>query len=448
MARRLVNVDRETPLLLPPSIQEWLPHDDMARMVVDASTLVSESEMRFNWKGCGSEQYPPQMMLALLIFCYSGGVFSSRKIERATYRDVAVRYITGDTHPDHDTIARFRRENGALFKTCFARVLELAREMGVKRVGNVAIDGSKVEANASKKRVRALDRLREDIPNFEKRVDDLTAQAEKADHAEAGKATDDRLPERLSKATRRRDELRRAMETLKQRTLRDATQREQERNDFDSNGPGEPPRKRSNEPAEADNTNLTDPDARLLPGKKGGYQPAYNVQLSVQADCTAPLILATTVCDQSSDRRQLEPMVERTIAACPETCRVLVDCGYDNSAQIHKMESKHGVVIYCPPEERESDKKAARQSAARQRTIDFREGMRACMRSEFGRKAKRIRGTTVEPVIGWIKDTIGFRRFHLRGLVKVGLEWDLVCLGFNLRLLHRLQNGGKTATAG
>ena len=445
MAKRLVNIDRETPLLLPPAIQEWIPHDDMARLVVDAAALVSENEMRFNWKGCGSEQYPPQMMLALLIFCYSGGVFSSRKIERATYRDIAVRYITGDTHPDHDTIARFRRENGALFKACFARVLELAREMNIKRVGNVAIDGSKVEANASKKRVRALDRLREDIPTFEKRVDELTAQAEKADLAEAGKAGDDRLPERLSKATHRRDELRRAMETLKQRALRDAARRKHERDDFNPEGPGEPPRKLSGQPADADNTNLTDPDAGLLPGKKGGYLPAYNVQLSVQADCTAPLILAATVCDQPGDRRQLEPMIEKTMAACPETSRVLVDCGYDNSAQIHKMESKHGVVIYCPPEERDYGKKAARHSKARQRTIDFREGMRACMRSGFGREAKLLRGTTVEPVIGWIKDTIGFSRFHLRGLAKVGLEWDLVCLGFNLHLLHRLRKSARTA---
>jgi len=229
MARRMVNIDRSTPLLLPPSIQDWIADDDMARLVVDAVALVGEQDMRFNWKGTGSEQYPPQMMLALLVFCYSAGIFSSRRIERATHRDVAVRFITGDTHPDHDTIARFRRENAPLFKACFMRVLELAREMRIKRIGAIAIDGTKLEANASKKRVRSYGQIQERLPKFDKLVEELAARAEKTDAAEAGDPDGDRLPGRLAQATKRRDELRQAMQILEERSRRESARREAER---------------------------------------------------------------------------------------------------------------------------------------------------------------------------------------------------------------------------
>lgn len=159
MAKRLVNVDRDTPLLLPPSIQEWVPQDDMSRFIVDAVGLLEERYFGYNWRGSGSEQYPPRMMLALLIYCYANRLFSSRRIERATYRDIAVRYISADTHPDHDTIAKFRRENGELIKSCFIEVLSLAREMKVVKVGDVATDGSKLEANAAKRRVKTKQEL-------------------------------------------------------------------------------------------------------------------------------------------------------------------------------------------------------------------------------------------------------------------------------------------------
>lgn len=439
MARRMVNIDRNTPLLLPPSIQDWVADDDMARLVVDAVALVSEREMRFNWKGTGSEQYPPQMMLALLVFCYSSGIFSSRRIERATHRDVAVRFITGDTHPDHDTIARFRRENGPLFKACFTRVLELAREMNIKRIGAIAIDGTKLQANASRKRVRSWQQIRQQLPKLDQLVEELAARAEKADAAAAADPADgERLPGPLAQATQRRDALRQAMISLEEKTRRESEKREAERRDHDDDGPGSPPRALPPEPRPQDTTNLTDPDAKLLPGKKGGYHPGYNAQLAVQADSRMPLILATAVCDHTNDRRQLAPMIGKTLEHHPETDRVLVDSGYDNSGQIHRMEKQHRIVIYCPPEERKEAPPSGQRSKARQCTADFRTGMHACLRSSFGQTVRQLRATTVEPVIGWIKETLGFRRFHLRGEAKVGMEWELVCLAFNLSLIHRL----------
>lgn len=446
MAKRLVNVDRETPLLLPPSIQEWVPQDDMSRFIVDAVGLLEERHFGYNWRGSGSEQYPPRMMLALLIYCYANRLFSSRRIERATYRDIAVRYITADTHPDHDTIAKFRRENGPLIKSCFIEVLALAREMKVVKVGDVATDGSKLEANASKRRVKTKQELQHELQAVEARVEALLKQAEQTDQSEDGAADGSRLPQALGDEVARRDKLEAALARLDANRLRDSRKRDKERAGFDHDGPGDPPRAIQAASGPDDRINLTDSDAKLLPGKKGGYHPAYNTQIAVQADPAAPLILAGDVSDESSDRRQLAPMVEQVINHHPQTKRVLVDTGYDNAAQIHQVEKNHGVIIYCPPEETERKAKpGARETKARRRTKEFREGMRACMRGEFGRSSQTLRATTVEPVFSWIKTTLGFRRFQLRGMAKVRLEWDLVCLVHNLSLLHRVTQSRKSA---
>jgi transposase len=439
MAKRLVNVDRDTPLLLPPSIQEWIPQDDMSRFIVDAVGLIEERHFGYNWRGSGSEQYPPRMMLALLIYSYANRLFSSRRIERATYRDIAVRFITADTHPDHDTIAKFRRENGALIKTCFIEVLALAREMKVLRIGDVATDGSKLEANAAKRQVKTKHDLQLELQAVEARVESLLQQAEQTDRSEDHSADGNRLPAPLGDAIARRDKLQAALARLDENKLRDSQKRAKERAEFDPEGPGEPPREIPVASEPQDRVNRTDPDAKLLPGKKGGWQPAYNTQLAVQADSAAPLILADDVSDESSDRRQLAPIVGQVIENHPQTRRVLADSGYDNTAQIYRIEQAHGVIVYCPPEPSGREAKPeTRESKARRRTKEFRQGMKACMRSEFGRRSQTLRATTVEPVFSWIKNTLGFRRFQLRGMGKVRLEWELVCLVHNLSLLHRV----------
>ena len=445
MARRLVSIDRDTPMLMPPAIQDWVADDDMARFVVEAAGALGEESCSFNWRGSGSEQYPPHMMLALLIYCYANGVFSSRKIERATHRDVAVRFIAGDTHPDHDTISTFRRENRPLFQACFVKVLEVAAAMKIRRVGEVALDGSVMEANASKKKVFSQKELSQRASKLEEKVQELLERAEQVDDREAEAEDGSRMPAELMRAQDRRSAIKQAMETLSEQKRERAAKREQEREEFDQSGPGEPPKALEAEVTEKDTINLTDPQARLLPQKKGGYAPGYNVQIAVQADTKAPLIVAASVCDESNDRRQLEPMVEAIFLQYPETQRVLVDTGYDNSAQMFKMEQKYRATIYCPPEEKRAKPKPSRCSKTRKRTQEYREGMRSCMQSGFGVISQGLRATTVEPVIGWIKNTIGFRRFHLRGMAKVRTEWNLVCLAFNFQLLNRLVSAGKTA---
>ena len=447
MARKLVVIDRQTPMLLPPSLQEWLPEDDVVHLIIEAVEAVSESACHYNWQGTGSSQYPPRMMLALLIYCYARGIFSSRQIERATWRDIAVRFITADTHPDHDTIATFRRENRVLFEDCFVQVLALARRMKVGHLGDLALDGSVIEANAARRCTRSHEAIEEELAGLAGRVAELTRRAEAIDGKEAAEAAArDRLTGELAKAGARQKRLREALSELTDLTRERAQAREEERAKFDPRGPGQPPAPLESTPGPQSTINLSDPQARLLRQKKGGSAPAYNVQLAVAADPTAPLIVARRVCDEANDRRQLEPMAELAVAACPETGRIIVDCGYDNAAQIHAVEQRHGVIVYGPPEERKEPGSCPRRSRARQRTGEFREGMRACQRSSFGQKSQRLRATTVEPVFAAIKSVIGFRRFHLRGLAGANLEWDLICLSYNLQLISRRRKSTRSAS--
>lgn len=437
MSRRMVSVDRDTPMLMPPSIQEWVGKDDMARFVVEAVEAVEESACRINWRGSGNAQYAPRMMLGLLVYCYAHGVFSSRKIETATYRDIAVRFICGDNHPDHDTIAAFRRENRALFRECFAKVLHLARELEIKRVGDVALDGTVIAAAASRRKVRSKKEIEEELEGLKAKVEGLIKQAETSDASETDASCGRKLPKELQKAETRQAKLQEALEGLKKASQERAAEREVERKNFNADGPGEAPKALASEPKENDTVTVGEPDAPLIPGKQGGFVVGYNAQAAAQALTTDPLILAESVTENPSDRRELVPMANRIMAAAPETERMLTDKGYDNSAQIFEVEQKHNVIVYCPPQASDRQKGTGKQTSRRKRTAQYREGMRACMRSEFGRSSRQLRATTIEPVFGWIKNTLGFERFSMRGLPKVQAEWTLVCLAYNLQLLHR-----------
>jgi len=181
MAERLVNVDRDTPMLLPVDLRQWVPEDDLVHFVIEAVDSMHLPSMGINRRGTGSEQYPPRMMMALLIYCYANGIFSSRRIERATYRDIGVRYLSGDTHPDHDTICTFRRENAAVVKEAFVEVLRLASEMKLLKVGVVSVDGTHIRANASKHKNVRYDRAGQLERQLREDVEELLRQAENQD---------------------------------------------------------------------------------------------------------------------------------------------------------------------------------------------------------------------------------------------------------------------------
>ena len=202
-------------MLLPPDMREWVPKNDMVHFVIAAVEQMDMGLAQINVRGTGSAQYPPSMMTALLIYCYVHGIFSSRKIETASYRDVAVRYLTGDTHPDHDTIASFRRRNRELFEQCFVQVLAMAGEVGVLKVGTVSIDGTKLAANASRYKSVSYERCGELLPLLEERVQELVEQAEQVDGSESD--TGDRLPEELVRHEKLREKLAKAKLVLEKR---------------------------------------------------------------------------------------------------------------------------------------------------------------------------------------------------------------------------------------
>jgi transposase len=260
MAERLVNVDRDTPMLLPVDLRQWVPQNDLVHFVVNAVETMNLSEFSVNSRGSGSAQYPPRMMLALVIYCYANGVFGSRRIERATYRDVAVRYLTGDTHPDHDSICKFRRENGQAVKEAFVEVLRLAKQMGVLKVGTVSVDGTHMKANASKHKSVRYDRAGELEQQLRKDIEDLLQRAEQSD-AEAVSEDGQQLPEEIARREALLEKMRWAREELEKRAReKDTEQQKEDRPAGPRPGGGGPAAK----PKDAQQINLTDPDSALM----------------------------------------------------------------------------------------------------------------------------------------------------------------------------------------
>jgi transposase len=431
MSTRFVNVDRCTPMLLPPDLREWVADDDLAHFVLEAVESLDLGQAAVNARGTGSQQYPPSMMLAVLVYSYASGLFSSRRIEQATYRHLSVRYLSGNTHPDHDTIAKFRRENTPLIESAFVQVLELAREMGLLRLGIVSVDGTKLRANASKRATRTQADVEQELVALGQRVEELLVQAERADATQSDDGT--RLPPALACRRSRQVQLEAARQRLAERTRQRAAQRQAEQG-YPPDQPGRPPRRLPSEPRPTDRVNTTDPDSGLMPTAREGFIQGYNAQLAVSTD--SGLIVAARVTDEPCDRRQLVPTVAAipTSLGCPTA--VLADTGFDNQRQIAHVERNRRTMVYCCPQSARGQPPSGWQPRGHQRrTAEARARMRARLDSPVGRTLYRLRAITVEPVIGILKSVLGFRQFHLRGLGKVQTEWQLLALAFNCRRL-------------
>jgi len=445
-----INSDRDQSFLLPPDLRDWLPEDDLAHFVIAACERVDLSRFKINDRGSGKAQYHPRMMLSLLIYGYANGIFSSRRLERATYRDLGVRFVSANTHPDHDTIAAFRRNNQAAFEQAFLQVLLLAKESGLLKVGTVSIDGTKIDANASKIRSirydRALvlrDKLRADIA-------ELTAKAEAADASdapdpqalpaeiarrEALKSKLDAACERLEAQAKEEAEAERAVYEAKKAKY-DAKRGRRGRPPFPPDDDAPPPPERQ--------TNLTDPDSALMrKSKHHEYRQAYNAQAVVCAEGTQ-LILATEVSVTPSD----QPTFVATIAAMqtaiglPKT--VLADAGFASGpaiAAIETMKIEALVAIGRTQPQRPYDFRPPRQPSKPDRQIQepWRQKMKATLETEEAKAKYKLRKQTVEPVFGIIKSVLGFRQFSLRGLKKVKSEWTLLALAYNCKRMAALK---------
>lgn len=433
MSSRFVNIDRETPMLLPPDLRDWVQEDDLAHFLVDAVALLDFSGAAVNGRGTGSAQYPPAMMLGLLIYCYAHGIFSSRQIERATYQHLSVRYLAANTHPDHDTIAKFRRDNGPLVRSAFVQLLQLARAAGLLQLGAVALDGTKLQANAAKHKTRTAQRFEAELAALEIQVTELLQRAQHADQNDAGA---DQLPRELAQAQARRARLLQAKAQLEQQARarqeqHEAHRRHQPPGDWRS-PPGAAPRR-------GDTINPTDPDSTLTRARAASCIQGDNAQVAVSAQGPS-LIVAADVVRDANDLQQLQPMSQQIHHNVGPVAQLLVDTGYENTRQILAVEQQHGLQVLCPPAaiHNTKDPVQAKSRWGRTRKI-IRQQLRERLATPWGQKLYRLRRCTVEPAIGIIKHTLGFVRFSLRGLPKVKLEWHLVCLAFNCRRLARHQ---------
>jgi transposase len=441
-----VPFDRDQPFLLPPDLKDWLPEDDIAHFIVAAVERVRLGAFRTNRQAGGKPQYHPRLMLALLIYGYANGIFSSRRLERATHRDIGARFIAANTHPDHDTIATFRRDNKAAFEAAFLEMLLLARASGLLKLGTVSIDGTKIDANASKIRSVRYDRARALRETLAADIAALTARAEAAD-------AEDDDPQALPAEITRREALKEKLDAACARLEAEAkAEAEVARPDYEKKKAayeakkgrrGRPPKPPDEIPPPDRQSNLTDPDSQLMRKSKAHeYRQAYNAQAVVCAE-GSQLILATNMATTPSD----QPTFVATIVAMEKTVglprTVLADAGFASGEAVAELEARkieplvalartqpHRPYDFRPPPEPKPERRI---------TEPWRIAMKAKLETEDGKTRYKKRKETVEPVFGIIKSAMGFTRFHLRGLQQVAAEWLLLALAYNCRRLHNLR---------
>ena len=439
---KFVERDQSQLYLLPVDMREWVPDDDLSHFVVEAVNRVPMSAFVVNERGTGSAQYHPRMMLALLVYCYANGIFGSRRIERATYRDIGVRYVASNCHPDHDTICAFRGNNFEAVAKAFEQVLLLAKELKLLRVGTASVDGTKVDANANKRNNIRYDRATE----LRGEIKALLARAEQEDSKDT--ADPQALPEELSRHGRLRERLDRAGVELERRArLAAATERAScerkvsERERRPGSRKGRRIKTPKEEPADKQQINLTDADSGLMrKTKQHEYRQAYNAQAVVDAD-GSQLVLGARVSTNASDRRELVADVDAVPASVGAVKEVLADNGYTTGGEVAQLERRGMEVLVAATAEwrRRHD---FRPPMARRPQREGPADWIAAMRKKMARPEKstryRLRQQTVEPVFGIVKQAMGFRQFLLRGIDKVQGEWGLVALAYYCRRLHNL----------
>ena len=438
--------DRDQPFLLPPDLRDWLPEDDFAHFIVAAAERVRLGAFRTNRQAGGKPQYHPRLMLALLVYCYANGIFSSRRVERATYRDIGARFIAANTHPDHDTIATFRRTNKAAFEAAFLEVLLLARETGILKLGTVSIDGTKIDANASKIRSVRYDRATALRTKLAADIAALTAKAEAAD-------AEDSDPQALPAEIARREALKAKLDAACARLEAEArAQAEAEKPEYEKKKAvydaktgrrGRPPKPPEGTPPPERQINLTDPDSQLMRKSQAHeFRQAYNAQAVVCAE-GSQLILATNMATTPSD----QPTFAATILAMEHTIglprTVLADAGFASGDAVAKLEARNieplVAIAKTQPHRPYDFRPLPKPKPERRITEPWRLAMQAKLESDEGKSRYRKRKQTVEPVFGIIKSAIGFTRFHLRSRENVATEWLVVALAYNCRRLCRLQ---------
>ncbi len=447
---RFIQCDRDTLYLMPPSVQDWLPENHLARFVVDIVSQLDLWPLVSAYAGRGSDAYPPGTLLALLFYGYATGVFSSRKLEAATYDSVAFRFITANTHPDHDTIATFRKRFLEQLKPLFAQILLIAHTMGVCKLGKVSLDGTKVKANASKHKALSWDHACKLEKQIHAEVEALLRQAEEADEADLPDGMS--IPDELARSEERLDTIAKAKAEIQRRASeryakeKEAYDQKMAERKVKEQENGKKTRGREPKPPEpgtkkTDQVNLTDEDSRIMPTSGGGFEQTYNAQAGVDMD--SMFIVENHVTQQPNDKQELKPALQN-LAALPEKLgkvdALAADTGYFSEGNVNSCEQAH-IVPYIAAE-RDKHNQPLKERFSQPQPLpgnaDPVTTMRHRLKTLEGKKLYAKRKSTVETVFGIIKAVIGFRQFLLRGLESVSGEWDLVCIAYNLKRLHVL----------
>ena len=437
MPREFRRYEPDQTLLLPPSLRDWLPEEHLAFFLsdtIDALDLDAFDD-RYGDAGPGNQAFDPRMMLKVLVYAYATGTFSSRKIASKLHEDVAYRVLGSDNFPAHRTISDFRKRHLPEFNDLFVQVVQTAQEVGLVKLGTVAVDGSKVKANASKHKSMSYKRMKEEEKRLRKEIRELLAKAKRADAQEDKRYGKDRrgdeLPAELARREGRLQTIKAARKRLEARQREADREAGREPDDQDRPGkPGKPYKRAFGVPKDKAQENFTDPDSRIMKHGSSGFEQSYNPQIAV--DEAEQIIVATTVTQSAADVNELEAVLDQikeTTGQYPD--KTLADAGYRSEANLQMLEQK-GIEGFIPMG-RKKKGEAKEPNPENEATCRMAKKMKTQRAEKHYRKRKYLG----EPPFAWIKRVMGFDQFSLRGTDNVTSEWNLACLAANLKRMHR-----------
>jgi transposase len=445
-----IGCDRETQYLLPPSLLEWLPEKHLARFVVEIVEQLNLQALKASYTGRGSQPYNPEMLVALLFYGYATGVFSSRQLERSTYDSVAFRYIAANTHPDHDTIATFRKRFLPHLTALFIEILKIGHQMGVLKLGTVSLDGSKVKANASRHKALSYGYANKLEAQLEAEVAELMSKAEAADKADIPDGME--IPEELSRRTERLKAIKEAKAEIERRAAErhaleqkayeeTCAKRAQKEQETGKKPRGKEPKPPQAGPTDKDQVNLTDGESRIMPVSRGGFEQAYNAQAGV--DTESLLVVAAHISQNPNDKQEIKPVLE-ALGQLPEelggVTKLIADNGYYSEGNAELCDGEKITPYISVGREKHNQPLLERfqEPQPLPEGASVLERMEHRLKTKEGKAIYARRKSTSEPVFGIIKAVMGFRSFMMRGVELVSGEWNLVCIAWNLKRLHVL----------
>jgi len=449
MNNKFIDLNDLQPIKIDKSFEGWLKEDSLARFIVEIVNQLDILHIEEQYNTSGSAGYPPRMMVALIFYSYASGIFSSRKIEKATYELIPAIFITQGLHPDHTALAHFRKRFLKNLEDLFVQILLIASEMGLLKLGGVSLDGTKIKANASKHKALSYEYTCKLEDKLKQEIVVLMAKAKELDNTENN---DINIPDELR---RREDRLKNIIAAKTAIEQRRKLRYEQEQKEYKAKLEeraakekakgeklsGKKPVAPDEKPKPSDQINLTDEESRIMPASGGGFQQAYNAQAAV--DMGTMLILENHVSQNSNDKQELEPILNK-IAQLPNRLgvvdKVAADNGYKSEANI-MFAARAGVELYVPAGRQKHNSRLDEllsQDPVEPINPTPSEAMSHRMLAKAGKAFYALRKTTIEPTFGIIKEVMGFRRFSLRGFDLVKGEWTLVSIAYNLKRLCAL----------